>query len=51
VQLDFNYPLSKMLFHNLAIYFYAQFFTGYGETLLTYDQKDTAFRIGLGLTR
>jgi len=51
VQLDFNYPLSKLLFHNLAIYFYGQFFTGYGETLLTYDQKDTAFRIGLGLTR
>lgn len=51
VQLDLTYPLSRLLFHNLALYFYTQFFTGYGETLLTYDEKDTAFRIGFGLTR
>jgi outer membrane phospholipase A len=30
-------------------YFYAQLFTGYGETLLRYNEKFTAFRIGFAL--
>jgi outer membrane phospholipase A len=30
-------------------YFFAQFFTGYGETLLRYNEKFTAFRIGVAL--
>jgi outer membrane phospholipase A len=30
-------------------YFYAQFFTGYGETLLRYNEKFTAFRVGVAL--
>jgi len=51
VQLDFTYPLSEIFFRNLAFYFYTQFFTGYGETLLTYNEKDTAIRFGFGLSR
>lgn len=31
-------------------YLYAQFFTGYGETLLSYDRSLTAVRVGVGFT-
>ncbi|MEI9948755.1 MAG: phospholipase A [Pseudomonadota bacterium] len=31
-------------------YLYTQLFTGYGETLLSYDRSSTAFRIGIGFT-
>jgi len=30
---------------------HGQLFTGYGENLLTYDKKETRFRIGLGIYR
>jgi len=32
---------------NFRPYLYAQYFKGYGETLLTYDQADNQFRAGL----
>ena len=51
VQLDLSYPLWELLFRNLNLYLYAQLFHGYGESLLTYDRKDTAGRVGLGLAR
>jgi outer membrane phospholipase A len=51
VQLDLSYPLWELLFRNLNIYLYGQFFHGYGESLLTYNRKDTAGRVGLGLSR
>ncbi len=31
-------------------FLYAQLFTGYGETLLSYDREVSAFRIGIGLS-
>jgi len=49
---DLTFPLTapgvvKRLNFNL----HGQLFTGYGENLLTYDQKETRFRIGLGIHR
>jgi outer membrane phospholipase A len=51
VQIDFSYPLNQLFLRNLALYFYVQFFTGYGESLLHFDQQDTRFRIGFGIVR
>ena len=51
VQLDLSYPLREFLFRNLDFYLYGQFFHGYGESLLSYDRKDTTVRAGLGLAR
>ena len=51
VQLDLSYPLREFLFRNLDFYLYGQFFHGYGESLLSYDRKDTTVRVGLGLSR
>ena len=51
VQLDLSYPLREFLFRNLDFYLYGQFFRGYGESLLSYDRKDTTVRVGLGLAR
>jgi hypothetical protein len=32
-----------------APYFFAQFFTGQGETLLRYDRTDHSLRVGIAL--
>jgi len=37
-------------FWRFTPYLYGQIFTGYGETLLTYDRSLTAFRLGIGFT-
>ncbi|HYQ46491.1 MAG TPA: phospholipase A [Polyangiaceae bacterium] len=37
-------------FWRFTPYLYAQFFTGYGETLLSYDRSTTSFRVGIGFT-
>ena len=51
VQLDLSFPLRDILDRNLDVYLDAQYFYGYGESLLTYNQKTNAFRIGLALAR
>jgi phospholipase A1 len=37
-------------FWRFTPYLYGQAFSGYGETLLTYDRSLTAFRVGIGFT-
>ncbi len=37
---------DRQSFWRFTPYFYAQFFHGYGEYLLNYNQKETAFRVG-----
>jgi len=37
-------------FWRFTPYLYTQFFTGYGETLLSYDRSTTSFRVGIGFT-
>lgn len=51
VQLDLTYPLRNLLMNNLDVYLDAQYFYGYGESLLTYNKRSSTFRIGLGLVR
>ncbi len=51
VQLDVSYPLTRATNNALGFYLYTQFFRGFGESLLDFDQRDTRFRIGLGLVR
>lgn len=48
-QLDFNWPL-KRTFLNMNGYLHLQYFNGYGETLLGYNQRGSSqFRLGLSL--
>lgn len=52
VQLDASYPLKRPTFGNLGGYVHLQYFNGYGEVLIDYNQKvHTQFRIGLMITR
>jgi len=52
VQLDFSYPLRRKIFSRAGGYFYLQVFHGYGESLLTYDQKENVrVRFGFAIVR
>ena len=51
VQFDLTYPLRDLLNNNLDLYLDAQYFYGYGESLLEYNQRVSNFRIGFGLVR
>jgi outer membrane phospholipase A len=35
----------------LDVYLHAQFFSGYAENLLSYDQRDDVFRLGFSIVR
>jgi phospholipase A1 len=51
LQFDLTYPLTKLLGGNVDVSLDAQYFIGYGDTLLTYNQYSQIFRIGLALVR
>lgn len=51
VQLDVSYPIRKLLFNAVDVYAHAQIYSGYGESLLRYNENDTTFRFGLSLVR
>ncbi len=51
LQVDISYPLRKIIFNALDVYLHAQAYTGYGESLLRYNENDSTFRIGLSLVR
>ncbi len=51
MQLDLTYPLTRILRGNADISLDAQYFNGYGESLLTYKQRTSIFRVGLALVR
>jgi len=51
VQLDLSYPLMRFLYGNVALYLYAQYFLGYGESLLRYNERTSALRFGFALFR
>lgn len=51
IQLDLSYPLMQVLFGNFSLYLYAQYFYGYGESLIEYNQRGSSFRAGLALAR
>ncbi len=49
--LDASYPLRNLTDHWLNGYFYVQYFNGYGESLLRYEERSSTFRMGYGLFR
>lgn len=51
LQLDLSYPLMELFSGSLSVYLYAQYFTGYGESLLLYDRRSDALRFGFALYR
>jgi outer membrane phospholipase A len=46
-----SYPLTKAWTNGPQLYLIAQGFTGYGESLLDYNRRQTRARIGFGITR
>jgi outer membrane phospholipase A len=51
-QLDFYYPLPGLTLGNLNGYLLLQYFDGYGESLLSYNQRlKSQFRLGLAVVR
>lgn len=48
---DISYPLDKLLYNNLDLYLFGQLYSGYGESLINYNQKDTSVRFGIALHR
>lgn len=50
LQLDLTYPTMKIL-GSFSVYLQAQYFTGYGESLLRYNERTDAFRVGFALYR
>lgn len=52
VQLDASYPLRDELFGRFGGYLHLQYFNGYGEDILGYNQKrDAQIRIGFSIVR
>jgi phospholipase A1 len=51
VQFDLTYPIRDLLGNNVDLYLDAQYFNGYGETLIVYNQRTQAFRLGFALVR
>ena len=51
LQLDLSYPLMRLLSRSLTLYLHLQYFWGYGETLLRYNDRSSSFRAGFSLFR
>jgi len=51
IQLDLTFPLRQIRWVGFTWYLQAQYFTGYGESLLHYDERSDAFRVGFSLYR
>lgn len=50
LQLDLTFPLMR-IWRNFNAYLMAQYFVGYGESLLLYKERSSGFRIGFALYR
>jgi phospholipase A1/A2 len=51
LQLDFTYPLMGFFPRSFSLYLHVQYFTGYGESLVRYNQRESSLRAGFSLTR
>ncbi|MBK7998012.1 MAG: phospholipase A [Verrucomicrobia bacterium] len=51
VQLDLTYPMMKLLSGSFSFYLHAQYFNGYGESLLLYNERGDSWRLGFSLYR
>jgi len=50
LQLDLTYPMMR-IFGSFSVYLDAQYFTGYGESVLGYNQRSEVFRAGFAIYR
>lgn len=48
---NLSYPLDKLFYNNLDLYLFGQLYTGYGESLINYNRRDTRLRFGVALHR
>jgi len=51
LQLDLTYPMWKLPVLRSSVFLQAQYFTGYGESLLRYNERSDSFRAGFALFR
>jgi outer membrane phospholipase A len=51
LEFDLSVPIRKITAGNFDVYFHTQYFMGYGETLLTYDEPTYGLRFGIALVR
>ncbi len=52
MQLEFTYPMNRLLSRSFDAFLYAQYFSGWGESLLTYNERyPWQLRIGLSVVR
>ena len=51
LQLDLTYPMWKLPVLRSSVLLQAQYFTGYGESLLRYYERSDSFRAGFALFR
>lgn len=51
IQVDFTYPMKEVFSSPLNMYFQVQFYSGYAETLLYYNEDYTFLRAGLAVHR
>jgi phospholipase A1 len=51
LQFDATYPMMRLLGGSFSLYLHAQYFTGYGESLLGYRERSSMFRVGISLYR
>jgi outer membrane phospholipase A len=51
VQLDLTCPMTMLIEKSLNVYLHAQYFSGYAEALLHYDQRQDVFRLGFSIVR
>ena len=51
ITVDATYPLMQPPYGSFSIYLMAQYFNGYGESLLGYKEKSEQFRVGISLYR
>ena len=51
IQLDLTYPMTRLMGKSLNFYLQAQYFSGYAETLIHYNERNDAFRLGFAIVR
>ena len=52
IQIDLTYPMDRILLRTFDAYLYAQYFNGWSESLLSYDQRlPWQLRLGIAVVR
>jgi outer membrane phospholipase A len=51
IQFDLSHPIGPLVGNNIDLYLHAQYFNGFGESLLEFDESTSVFRLGLSIVR